>query len=148
MKFECHVDIDAPRDKVIELFDNFDNLKEWQDGFIRHEHIEGVSGQPGAKTRMFYEMRGKEMELIEIVEVRDLPHEFSGTYVHKSMTNTLKNYFEELDGGTRTRYRSICHYTELNGFIVKTMAFLFPGIFKKQVQKWMDQFKAFVERSV
>lgn len=145
MKFECHVDIDAPRDKVVKLFDDFDNLKEWQDGYQGYEHMEGTSGQPGAKTRMNYIMRGKPMELIETVEVRNLPHEFHGTYVHKHMTNSMKNFFEEIGGGTR--WRSEIHYTRLNGFMIKAMAFLFPAIFKKQVQKWMDQFKAFVERS-
>lgn len=145
MRFECHVDIKAPRDKVIRLFDSFENLKEWQDGFQGHEHLEGIPGEVGAKTRMTYIMRGKPMELIETVDVKDLPREFSGTYVHKHMTNSLKNFFEEIEGGTR--WRSQVHYTRLNGLMIKTMAFLFPGMFKKQVQKWMDQFKAFVERS-
>ena len=148
MKFECHVDINAPRNKVIELFDSFDNLKEWQDGYLGHEPLEGMPGQPGAKTKLMYEMRGRPMELIETVTVRNLPDEFCGTYEHKHMTNSLHNYFEELDGGTRTRYRAVCHYTKLNGFMIKTMAFLLGrSMFRKPVQKWMDQFKSFVERS-
>lgn len=33
-----------------------------------------------------------------------------------------------------------------NGIMPKLMAKLFPGMFKKQSQKWMDQFKEFVEK--
>lgn len=146
MKFTCITDINAPREKVIKLFDDPDNLKEWQDGFQSFEHISGEPGTPGAKSRLVYIMRGKPMELIETVLVRDLPYEFSGTYEHIHMTNTLKNYFEDLSDG-RTRWRSECHYTQLNGFMIKLMARLFPFIFKKQVQKWNDQFRDFVERS-
>ena len=45
----------------------------------------------------------------------------------------------------KTRYTSEIHYTEFNGFIVKVMAKLFPGMFKKQVLKWMQLFKVYVE---
>ncbi|MCR9290538.1 MAG: SRPBCC family protein [Bacteroidetes bacterium] len=146
MKFKCQVDIDLPINKVIELFDNPDNMKEWQDGFERFEHLSGVSGEPGAKAKITYDMgkRGK-MELIETVLVRNLPHEFSGTYEHKHMTNSMKNSFEEV-GANKTRWVAELHYTKLNGFMIKMMAFFFPRMFKKQTQKWMDQFKVFAER--
>ena len=146
MKFTCQVDVNLPIKRVIELFDNPDNMREWQDGFESFEHLSGEPGQPGAKSRVTYDMgkRGK-MELIETVLVRNLPHEFSGTYEHKHMTNSLKNYFKELDSN-KTRWISEVHYTQMNGFMIKLMAFFFPGMFKKQVQKWMDQFKVFAER--
>ena len=44
MKFTCSVDIDLPIDKVTEFFDNTENLKEWQDGFLRIEPISGIPG--------------------------------------------------------------------------------------------------------
>jgi hypothetical protein len=145
MKFECYVDINAPREKVIELFDSFDNLKEWQDGYQGHEAVEGTPGEVGAKTKLTYHMRGRPMELIETITKRDFPHEFSGTYDHKHMTNSMQNLFEEIEGGTR--WRAKVHYTTFSGFMANSMAFLFPSMFKKQVQKWMDQFKEFAERN-
>ena len=148
MKFNCHVEINQPINKVIELFDNPDNLKEWQDGFISIEHKSGRQGEVGAKSRLLYEFgkKGKQMELIETITVKNLPHEFSGTYVHKHMTNNMVNRFKELSHN-KTRWDAEIEYTQLNGFMIKMMAFLMPGMFKKQTQKWLDQFKEFAERN-
>ena len=52
MKCECEVIIDLPRERMIELFDNPENLPEWQEGLNVFERFEGEEGQPGAKTRM------------------------------------------------------------------------------------------------
>lgn len=144
MKFKCQVDIDLPREKVIELFDSVDNLKHWQDGFISFEHLTGEPGEVGSTARMMYEMNGRPMELIETVTVKNFPDEFSGTYVHKHMTNSMVNKFEWL-ASDKTRWTAEIEYTQLNGFMIKMMAFLMPGIFKKQTQKWLNQFKAFAE---
>ena len=89
-------------------------------------------------------MNGRVLELIETIIKRDLPDEFSATYASKPMTNTLKTSFIDLGEG-RTRYQAEAEYVEMNGFMVKLMAKLFPGMFKKQVQKWMDQFRDFAE---
>ena len=144
MKFTCFVDIDLPVDRVIELFDNPDNLVEWQDGFVSFEHISGTPGQPGAKSKLTYKMGKRNMDLIETINVRNLPEEFSGTYEGKSMLNTMSNRFSEFNTGV-TRYEAEVEYLEFRGFMIKVMAFLMPGMFKKQVQKWMNQFKAFAE---
>jgi len=146
MKFNCSVEIDLPRNRVVELFDNPDNMRHWQDGFISFEHYKGEPGQPGAESRIIYEINGREMELIETVLVNNLPDEMSGTYESKMTYNSMKNYFHELNP-TKTRWDSEIEYTELRGFMMKIMGKLFPGMFKKQTQKWMDQFKVFAEKN-
>lgn len=145
-KFQCSVEIDRPLDRVVELFDNPDNLAEWQDGFVSYTNDSGEPGQAGAKSTFIYEGKGGRMELIETIIKNDLPREFVGEYWHKHMTNTMRYWFEPISE-TRTRYNSEVEYTELRGYMIKIMAALFPGMFRKQVQKWMDQFKAFVERT-
>lgn len=147
MKFNCSVEIELSRERVIELFDNPDNMKHWQDGFISFEHYKGKAGQPGAQSRIMYDINGRKMELIETILVRNLPDEFSGSYESKMTLNTMKNYFHELSP-TKTRWESEIEYTELRGFMVKMMGRFFPSMFKKQTQKWMDQFKAFAEKEV
>ena len=52
MKYTREVVIDLPRDRVIELFDDADNLPKWQEGLQRFEHVSGEPGQPGAKSRL------------------------------------------------------------------------------------------------
>lgn len=143
MKFSCSVDINKPRAEVVALFDNPDHMQYWQDGFLRFERISGKHGEVGSKNKIVYDQKGKEMVLTETIKVYDLPREMTGIYEHKMMDNEMQNIFTELSP-TQTRWVAHIHYYRVKGFL-KIVAFLFPGMFKKQVQKWMDQFKAFAE---
>lgn len=146
MKFTCTVEIDAPIDKVIKLFEDPDSLKEWQDGFLGIEHISETEGEVGAKSKMRYKIGKREIELIETIQVYNLPEEYTAVYEAKQMVNTMSNHFTAIDD-SHTKYVAHIEYTKFNGFMIKLMATLMPGMFKKQTQKWLDQFKAFVERS-
>ena len=144
MKYTCEVKINAPLNKVVSLWEDQNNFKEWQDGF---KSIERLSGQPstkGAKSKIIFE--GKQyMELIETIITYNLPDEKTALYEHKHMTNTQTSRFKELENGN-TLYISEVEYTKFNGFMIKLMAKLFPGMFRKQSEKWMNQFKEFVEK--
>lgn len=146
MKFTCSVEINQSIDKVSELFNDTRNLKEWQDGFISLDHISGTKGEPGAKSRIRYKAGRHEIELIETITEKDLPHTFKGTYEAKQMANTMKNRFISL-GPDHTRWEAEIEYIRISSFMMKIMATLFPGMFRKQTQKWLDQFKAFAEGS-
>lgn len=144
MKFSCSVDIENPIARVIELFDNPENLKEWQDGFVSLEHLSGTPGEAGAKSRLIYKIGKREIELTETIRVKNLPDEFTALYEAKTMSNTMTNRFIKLSDN-QTRYESEIEYIQFVGILPNLMAKLMPGMFKKQVQKWMDQFKVFVE---
>ena len=45
MKYQVEITLDIPRERVIELFDSFDNLKKWQPGLEKVEHTSGEPGQ-------------------------------------------------------------------------------------------------------
>ncbi len=141
MQFTCHADIKAPIHITIGLFENPDYLKEWQDGFISITPITGTPGEVGAKAKIKYE----KLELIETILRNELPEEFKANYEHKHMVNTMSSTFTKLDSGV-TRLEQEIHYTKFNGFLPKLLVKLFPGMFKKQVQKWLNQFKTFVEK--
>ncbi len=145
MKFSCTVIIEKPINQVAELFINPDNLKEYQDGFLRKELVSGTPAQVGTISKMFYLQGKREIEITETVTSNNLPHEFSGFYHHIHMDNTMTNRFISLSEN-RTQYDAEIEYTVLRGLMVKAMAFLFPSMFKKQVQKWLDQFKVFAEK--
>jgi len=144
MKYTNEIIIDAPRAKVVELFEDPANIKEWQPGFISMEVISGKPGQEGSKTKMRYKMGKRDVEMIETITVNKLPEEFSGTYEAKGVYNLVNNYFEELPDG-KTKYWSISEF-QFKGFM-KLIGFLFPGAFKKESQKYLVQFKEFVELS-
>ena len=146
MEFSCSVDINQPINRVVELWSDPENLKHWQDGFVSMEHLSGTPGQVGAKTKLVYTAGKKPFDLIETITTMNLPFEMSGVYEAKSMSNTMTNRFTEVSENV-TRYETEIEYTRFTGIMIKVMAFLMPGIFQKQVQKWLNQFKAFAERS-
>lgn len=142
MKYKNEVIIDLPREKVIALFDNPDNLKHWQDGLVSFEHISGTPGEVGAKARLKYLMGKREVILIETVTSKNLPEEFSGTYESKGVWNKVENHFYALDSNT-TKWKAITEF-KMSGFM-KILGWLMPGSFKKQTKKMMDAFKHFAE---
>ncbi len=146
MKFTCTVEIARPRDEVVALFQDPTKLGEYQKDFLRKELVSGSEWEEGAVSRLYYKFGKREMELTETIVSNTLPEAFLGAYHHMHMDNTMRSVFTELDEG-RTRYDAEVEYTEFRGFMPKLMSFLFPGLFKKQVQKWLNNFKEYAERS-
>lgn len=132
------MDIDLPIEKVVNLGADEKHFEKWQDGFQSIDHFEGQRNSVGAKSRILLEQGKRKMELIETIISNKLPEEKKALYVHIHMTNTQTTQFQEITPN-QTRYISKVEYTELNGLMPK----LFPGMFKEQSQKWMNQFKEF-----
>lgn len=143
MKYSTEININLPIDRVIELFDDPDNLKKWQPGLQSFEAISGTPGQPGAKSRLRFKMGNREVEMIETVTVRNLPDEFSGTYEAKWVFNIIKNSFIPLSPN-QTKWVSEQEF-QFSG-IMKFIAFFMPGAFKKQTFQYLQQFKEFAEK--
>ena len=144
MKFTGSVDVDRPLHVVADLFADPDKRSEYQDGFERWEPVSGTPGEDGAVSKLYYSARGREMVLKETVVANRLPDSFEAYYEHSHMDNTLKTTFTPL-GENRTRYEIEGEYTALRGFMPNLMAKLFPRIFTKQAQSWLDNFKVFAE---
>ncbi len=145
MKFTCTIEINKPKAFVANLFGNPDHLKEYQETFISKELVKGNKGENGAVSRMLYRMGNGEMELTETIIESKLPDSFYANYYHKHMDNTMLCTFEAL-GENSTRYNSEIDYIAFRGFVPKAMALLFPSVFKKQVNKWLVNFKNFAEQ--
>jgi uncharacterized membrane protein len=145
MKYTCTVDINLPVNKVVALWENENNFKEWQDGFKSIEHLSGKPNTEGAKSKIV--LQGKrEIELLETIITVDLPKEKIALYEHCHMTNTQTTRFKAIDQN-KTQYISEVEYTKFNGIMIKLMAKFFPSKFKEQSQKWMNQFKEFAEKT-
>jgi hypothetical protein len=141
--YTVSIEIDLPRDKVIELFDNSDNMFHWQNGLQSFEHVSGEPGQPGAKSKLVYVNGKNTIELTETITKRNLPDEFNGSYEWSSGKNTLENRFIVV-GPNKTRWESTCGY-EMKTLFMKAMGLVMSGSFKKQNLKFMENFKAFAE---
>ncbi|MTI19973.1 SRPBCC family protein [Fulvivirga sp. RKSG066] len=142
MKYTLEIVIDLPREEVIALFDNPENLKKWQEGLVSFEHLSGERGKPGAKSKLFYRMGKREIEMIETITVRNLPEEFSGTYEADGVYNIQRNFFKE-KGKDQTLWISESEF-QFSGFM-KLMGWVMPGAFKKQSKKFLVAFKEFAE---
>jgi len=145
MKFKGSIEINKPREKVAELFADPANLKEYQDGFVKKELISGKEGEDGAVSKMYYKFGKHNMELTETIISNRLPDSFESSYHHKHMDNTMKSEFVAVEDN-RTRYEYEIEYTRINWVLPKLMAILFPNMYRKQGEKWIRQFKEFLEK--
>ena len=145
MKFKHTIVINKPVKKVAELFAEPTHLKEYQEGFVKKELVSGIAGQDGAISKMYYKTKKYEMELTETITANRLPDSFEAFYHHKHMDNTLNSSFKALSDN-QTEYVSEGEYVRVSWIMPKIMVFLFPGMFKKQVEKWLNNFKAFAEK--
>ncbi len=144
MKHSCDIEINAPRSRVVCLFDNPANLVKWQPDLIKFEPISGTPGQPNAKSRLVYRAGKGEFELIETITVRNLPDEFSGTYESKMGTTKIRNRF--IDNGATTRWIVDTEFT--GSGMMKALSLLMGGVMRAQTVKVVQAFKGFAESSV
>jgi uncharacterized membrane protein len=142
MKYTSEIVINKPIEKVVELFDNPENMGKWMEGLLSFEHLSGKQGQPGAKSRLKFKMGKREIEMIETIVTRNLPDEFTGTYEAQGVYNLVKNRFVKISDN-KTKYLSETEF-QFKG-LMKLMGLLMPGAFRKQSMKYLSDFKNFVE---
>ena len=144
MKYQMTTVVNVPRDRMLELFDNPDNMKHWQPDLVSFEHLSGEPGEVGAKSLLKYETKRGKMEMVETITLKNLPEEFSGSYDMKGMHNEIKNFFEVVDENT-TKWIFHSEF-QFEGFLMKLMSAIMPGMFKKQSKEIMANFKQFAEQ--
>ena len=142
MRYSVELTINLPRGRVIELFDSSENLPKWQEGLQSFEHLSGEPGQPGAKSRLLYYMGNRQVEMIETIEKRSLPDEFTGTYEANGVWNRVENRFYE-DGDEATRWHIGTEF-RFSG-LMRIMSLFMRSSFPEQTRQTMESFKAFAE---
>jgi hypothetical protein len=145
MKFTCSTEINLPLDKVIELYQKQDDLKLWHIGFVSKEVLAGLPNQTGTKSKIIYHNNNNVIELIETILPSKSKNEIIALYEHKHMINTMTSSFSAMTNN-KTRLDLQIHYSKFIGFMPRLMAFLMPGVFKKQTQKMVDNFKIYAEK--
>ena len=128
MKYTNEIEISLPRAKVVELFNNPENMPKWQEGLISFETVSGEPGQEGARAKLKYKMGKREIEMVETITKNNLPDEFNGTYEAKNVFNIIRNTF--IDQGKTTKWVAENEF-RFDGFM-KLMGLFMPGAFKKQ----------------
>ena len=143
MKYTCELVINLPRERMVALFDDPENMVKWMEGLQSFEHVSGTPGKPGAQSRLtFARDNGTTFDMIETLTRYNLPDEISGTYETEGVRNFIENWFVE-DGPNATRW--IAHNIfEFGGFMGIASWFMRP-LFKRQSLKIMRSFKVFAE---
>lgn len=144
MKYRTEIIVKVPLESFSKKFDNPENMKHWQRGLVAYDYISGTPGDVGAKIKLCYRMGRRDMELIETVTHKKMPHEFHAMYDTKGMYNIQENYFTETPDG-HTKWISENEFTP-TGFILRLMTLIMPGAFKKQTKQYMQDFKNFAEK--
>jgi len=150
LKYQTEIEINLPRRRVIELFDNIENLYHWMNGLKKFTHLSGTPGEVGAISelcfvmgkRSYIDSRPRLVVMQEEITERNLPHSLSGVYRVKGVENNIINTFVE--NGNSTIWGMDVEFI-FSGFGMKLMSKLMPGVFKKQTMKNMQAFKAFAE---
>ena len=142
MKYTVEIVIDLNIDHVTQLFDSSEDLKKWQSELVSFEHLTGRPGQPGAKSKLVYQMGKQQIEMIETITLRNLPFEFHSSYEANGVFNTIKNRFEYLEF-SKTKWTSENEF-QFSGML-KLTSFFTKSSFPKQTLKFMQQFKEYAE---
>ncbi len=146
MRYQLELEIDVPREHVVELFLDPENLTKWQPSLVSFESIKGNDAREvGAQSRQVHKMGAREVEMIETITAHDYPHTFSATYEGGGVFNAIENSFSEI-GAQKTKWvlSSECRSSK---WIVKLMLFFLPGLFRRQSLAFMTQFKEFAEKA-
>jgi uncharacterized membrane protein len=142
MNYSNQIDINLPRARVVELFDNVDNLKHWMPGLVHFETYEGQSGKPGAKSRMEFQMGKRKIKMTETIVSNNLPDEMEGYYETNGMKNDIKVSFVEIEPN-KTMYISESTF-KFTG-VMWLIAPLMKKTFMKTSQDYLERFKEFAE---
>lgn len=144
MKYTTELSISLPRDRVIELFDNTENLYEWQEGLLSFELLEGEAGQEGAVSKMVYASRKNDLLMTETIIKRKFPDEFVAIYKAKGVKNVINNYFLEVKPGQTTwKMHNVFRFSGMMALMSPFM----KSAFQANTVLTMERFKLFAEKN-
>lgn len=154
MKYTLSIDIALPREKVLQLISDPAQAPKWLRGLVLHEPVSGVHGQLGCTSRVVFQMEKQRMEATETI-TRLEPADF-----HAIPSSVVVHYDREIVGGgmwqaqrdqiveagpNTTRWESESEF-RFDGLLMRLVALLVPGSFRKQSRQHMQDFKAFAEQ--
>lgn len=141
MEYTKELVINLPREQVIALFNNEENLKKWQPGLQSMTLVSGEKGQVGAVSELVYKMGKRTLSMKETILEMNPPETLKFKYDANKVENWMTNTF--IDNGDTTTW--VTHNIFKCKGMIKIFAALSPRTFKKQTEKSMMDFKKFAE---
>jgi len=148
MKYSVIVEINAPLEDVLKLFDDPDNWPLWRDGFVSAETLCGIPGTEGSQTKLVNRLGGRDTEMTETVERKNLPDEMTCIYEAPGFWlgawNRVTNRFRQINPD-KSEWQLESEF-RCKG-LLKMMSTLMPNMFREATLKEMNNFKAFAEKN-
>jgi uncharacterized protein YndB with AHSA1/START domain len=146
MKFKFNTEINQPINKVIALFTDKNDLKNWQHELLSYESVNEIPDGVGAKTKYVH----KSIIIFETILSLNLPGEIRGFYEHKAGKKTVMEHntvyrFHKLSEN-KTAFELEMQEVKFVGLVPKIMAKLMGGMFERYHQNEVNQFKLFAEK--
>jgi len=143
LRYTSEIIINKPITTCFTEIVNLDSMKHWQEGLISFAHISGTPRKIGSTIQLNYQFGKRRMELTESVTHRENNTAIHFNFDTKVMHNIQRNSFEAIDE-TTTKWTSKNEFFP-RSFSSRIMLFLIPKAFKKQTQKYLTNFKNYVE---
>jgi hypothetical protein len=136
----------AGSNKVVQLFIDKNNFKEWKKDFVSFEHISGTSDEIGSVDKLVF----KRVTMIETISSTNLPTEIIYDYEHKQGHKTImfhkaSNHFTSL-AENKTLYELDSEITKIIGLLPKIIMTIMKGAGKNYAQDQLNRFKVFAEK--
>ncbi|MEO1438156.1 MAG: SRPBCC family protein [Bacteroidota bacterium] len=145
LKYTSEVLIQAPIDFVVEYFENPQYLGFYQEGFVGKDLISGEPGKELAVSNMHYKIGDRQMVIKETIIDNHLPDHFEALYEHRDMDNNFIAQFVAINE-TETKYTVTIEYFRARWGTPRLLLRFFPKKMKQMSDKWMYNFRDFVER--
>lgn len=153
MKYTLAIEITRPRQEVVALLSDPAQMPKWLRGLVSHEPIDGVHGQLGTVSTVVFQTGKQRMEATETitrVDPVDPQAAPSTVVVHYDREIAAKGMWQAqrdriIDAGpTTTLWESESEF-RFDGLMMRLVALLMPGMFRKQSLQHMQDFKVFAE---
>jgi hypothetical protein len=154
MKYIVSIEIAVPLERAVQLLADPAQLPKWLRGLVLHEPLNGTHGQVGTTSRVVLQMGKQKFEGTETITRRDpvdlhgIPKgsvvHFDREIVGEGMWSAVRERLSEA-GPRTTLWQSENEY-RFSGLLMRLVAFLMPGAFRKQSLQHMQDFKAFAEQ--
>ncbi len=153
MKYTVSLEIALPRERTVQLLADPAHLQKWLRGVVTHEPLNGMHGEAGTRSRVVMQMGQQTMEATETItrrepaDLHEIPRDVVVHYereiVAEGMWNAARERLTEAGPGT-TLWVSENEY-RFDSVLMRLVAPLMRGTFRKQSLQHMRDFKAFAE---
>lgn len=144
MKSKSEVVINAPRERVLELWHSFEDQKKWQKGLESLEFKNGKPGYIGTQINYSYKLGRKKLNLQETLLKNNLPTEYQVLQESKGVISRQNHYITEPEPG-KTLWTTVTE-TRFQTLGLRVIGWLSPGLFQREQQRTMEAFRDHVEQ--